>query len=609
MSWVTVIWSMVASACLTLAAVHLLAWWRQRTDWAAALFIVSALGTAIMAFTELRSLHAQTPWEYGVVLRWGHVPFTVLFVALVGFVRLYFRAGRPWLAWTACGLRTLSLVLNFVFSPNLQYRQITGLRHVLFFGELVPVPEGVTNPWVLVAQASSLVFVIFAVDAMFTVWRRGDRPSAVGLVGTIAFFVTASVGLSVLTFWGLMHLPITPSPYFLGILVAMAYEMSAEAHRAAQLADGLHKKEEWLDLAADSADVGLWLWDFKTNLLWMTDKARLLYGFSTDSQVPFETLLSKLHPHDRDWVVQASRKCSLEGADFRHDYRIVLPDGSTRWFRVLAKAFLTSSGAPERMTGVSIDITERKRTELELQQQRNALAHVTRVSTMGELAASVTHELGQPLGAILRNAEAAELFLQAPLPDLEEVRAILADIRKDDQRAGAVIDRMRSMLKRRQLEPSLLDVNLLAGDVIALARPEADARKVRLAIEPSSSCLPVLGDRVQLQQVLLNLLLNAMDATNAATPDQRRVTVRVRVVGTEAEVAVIDNGDGIPADALVRVFEPFFTTKPNGLGMGLAISRSIVQAHGGRLQAANNEAGGASFAFTLPAAERGTPGD
>jgi C4-dicarboxylate-specific signal transduction histidine kinase len=259
------------------------------------------------------------------------------------------------------------------------------------------------------------------------------------------------------------------------------------------------------------------------------------------------------------------------------------------------------------MTGVSLDITERKQTEFELQQRRNELAHVARVSTMGELAASVTHELGQPLGAILRNAEAAELFLQAPSPDLDEVRAILADIRKDDQRAGAVIDRMRSMLKRRQLAPSLLDVHLLAGDVVALARPEADARKLRLTLESASSCPPVRGDRVQLQQVLLNLLLNAMDAVNASAPDGRRVTVRVRAAGTEVEVAVSDTGLGIPMDALAHLFEPFFTTKPNGLGMGLAISRSIIQAHGGRLWADNNEAGGATFAFMLPAAEGGHP--
>jgi two-component system, LuxR family, sensor kinase FixL len=220
----------------------------------------------------------------------------------------------------------------------------------------------------------------------------------------------------------------------------------------------------------------------------------------------------------------------------------------------------------------------------------------------------VTHELGQPLGAILRNAEAAELFLQAPSPDLEEVRAILADIRKDDQRAGAVIDRMRSMLKRRQLAPSLLDVNHLAGEVIALARPEADARKLRLAHDVVSPCPPVRGDRVQLQQVLLNLLLNALDAMQASPPDGGQVSVRVRPTGGAlVEVAVSDTGPGIPADALPHVFEPFFTTKPNGLGMGLAISRSIVQAHGGRLWAGNNEAGGATFFFTLPVAEGGTP--
>ena len=282
-----------------------------------------------------------------------------------------------------------------------------------------------------------------------------------------------------------------------------------------------------------------------------------------------------------------------------------MPDGRTRWFRVLAKAFLTPTGVPERMTGVSLDITERKRTELELQQQRSELAHVARVSTMGELAASVTHELGQPLGAILRNAEAAELFLQSPTPDLEEVRAILADIRTDDQRAGAVIDRMRSMLKRHQLARSLLDVNQLVADVITLARPEADARKALVSLEPEPSCPPVRGDRVQLQQVLLNLLLNAMDAMTASDPDGRRVTVRVQAAGAQVEVAVIDHGHGIPVDKLARVFEPFFTTKSNGLGMGLAISSRIVEAHGGRLRASNNDAGGATFAFTLPAAEGG----
>ena len=183
------------------------------------------------------------------------------------------------------------------------------------------------------------------------------------------------------------------------------------------------------------------------------------------------------------------------------------------------------------------------------------------------------------------------------------MRAILADIRKDDQRAGAVLDRIRSLMKRREVQRSLLDLSLLAGEVIALVRPEADSRKVRLALDPVSSLPPVRGDRVQLQQVLLNLLLNAMDAINGSATDSHRVaTVRVQAAGTQVEVAVSDTGHGIPMDKLAHVFEPFYSSKPNGLGMGLTISRSIIAAHGGRLWAENNEAGGATFTFTLTAA-------
>jgi two-component system sensor kinase FixL len=269
----------------------------------------------------------------------------------------------------------------------------------------------------------------------------------------------------------------------------------------------------------------------------------------------------------------------------------------------LAKAFLGPSGKPERMTGVSLDITERKQAEQENEQKRNELAYVARVSTMNQLASSLAHELNQPLGAIMRNAEAGELFLQDPSPDLDEIRAILADIRRDDQRAGAVIDRMRSQLKRREVEHNLLDLNLLAGEVIALVFPEADARKVRIVLNPVSSLPQVRGDRVQLQQVLLNILINAMDAMNDSAPDDRRITVLIQAVDTQVEVAVSDSGCGMPADKLSHVFEPFFSTKPNGLGMGLAISRSIIEAHRGSIRAKNNEAGGATFTITLPAAE------
>ena len=253
------------------------------------------------------------------------------------------------------------------------------------------------------------------------------------------------------------------------------------------------------------------------------------------------------------------------------------------------------------MLGVCMDITARKQDEGEMLRLRAELAHVGRVSTMAQLASGLAHELNQPLGAILRNAEAAELFLQSSPPDLEEVRAILADICRDDQRAGEVIDRMRALLKRRDLERVKLEVAELVDEVLVLVRPDAASRKVRLSVEVPATLPPVRGDRVHLQQVLLNLILNAMDAMAEVPPERRRLVVRARQADaaqrsrwrwpTPATVS--------PADELSRLFEPFFTTKPDGLGMGLPISApSSERTAGGSGPKTTPPA--ATFSFTLP---------
>ena len=259
------------------------------------------------------------------------------------------------------------------------------------------------------------------------------------------------------------------------------------------------------------------------------------------------------------------------------------------------------------MRGASRDVTARKEAEQEAQALRHEIAHAGRVSMMGQLASGLAHEINQPLATILRNAEAAELFLQHPSPDLDEIRVILADIRADDERAGQVIDRMRGLLKRHTLDTRCLDVCSLVDDVAALLRVDAATREVKLDVGVPGDVPHVRGDRVHIQQVLLNLVLNGMDALNGARPEDRRVGVTARVNapwGTPiVEIGVDDAGPGIPEDRLAQIFDPFFTTKANGMGMGLAISRTIIEAHGGRIWAENKVGGGAAFRFTLPIAE------
>jgi signal transduction histidine kinase len=243
----------------------------------------------------------------------------------------------------------------------------------------------------------------------------------------------------------------------------------------------------------------------------------------------------------------------------------------------------------------------RRSAEAVILNQRTELAHVTRLATMGQLTSALAHELNQPLGAILRNAEAAEMFLQKENPDMGEIRAILADIRKDDQRAGNVIERMRSLLKRRSLELKSLNMEELLNETVKLAQSDARARQVSLILQIPPELPSVRGDRVHLQQVLLNLILNGMDAMADVPKFQRLLTVGAKTAKDgSVEVSVTDRGNGIAPEKIDSLFEPFFTTKPDGMGMGLAISQTIIEAHGGDIWGGNIFPRGAVFIFTLP---------
>jgi PAS domain S-box-containing protein len=365
----------------------------------------------------------------------------------------------------------------------------------------------------------------------------------------------------------------------------------------------LRESEKRLTLAATAGDLGLWLWDLQTNALWATERAKKMFGFAPESELTYEMFYGRVHPEDRP-AVDAGIAGAISGkANYETQYRICLPDGAEKWIASRGEVAFEDGGQPVSVTGVVSDVTERHVNAMELSRNRQELAHVARVSTMGELAASLAHELNQPLGAILANAEAAELFLQQNPPALGDLRAILADIRKDDERAGEVIRRMRALLRKHELERQPIEINSLVEDVLQLVSGDASLRGVSLSADLRSVLPQISGDRVHLQQVLLNLILNGMDAMAGEPRERRRITVRTRFGGEGVvELAVVDSGHGIEADKLPRLFEPFYTTKPHGMGMGLSIAHTIIAAHRGRIWAENNPSGGAVFHIALPAA-------
>src|SRR5438477_9716184 len=790
----------------------------------------------------MASMKSETTAQYCAVLRWAHLPVWMLFVSLVWFVHLYLRAGRRWLVWTVCGLRTLALVLNFLFKPNLNFREITSLRHLSWWGgETVSAPVGVPNPWTLVGMLSVLLLLIFFVDAATTVWRRGDRRRALIVGGSAISFVTLALGMSAMVIWGVIESPFFISFPYLGMIAAMGYELSDNLLRAAQLAKkfqtseaALRESEASINLATSAANLGLWLWNIRNDKLWVTEKWRALFGFTKSEPVNFDRLLEVVHPEDHERMQLVVQHMSEHGGiDHESEYRITRPDGSTRWIAGYGSVELDEDGKPAVERGVSrditlrknpgeelresearframadaapvmiwvsgadklctffnkgwldftgrtleeelgnrwaegvdredldrcvstyeisfnarqpftmeyrlrrsdgeyrwvldtgtprfapdgaflgyigsciditerklaeekfrlvldaapnamimvdsagvisfanataatvfgyplseligrhietliperfrdrhvgyrkgflsqpssramgagrdlfgrrkdgsefpvevglnpiptaqglfvlasvIDITARKQAEMEYELQHMELARVGRVAVMGELTASLAHEVNNPIAAMVANASAGQRLLAAGKIRTKGLTELLADIVADGRRAGEVIQGIRNMVRKGEARRSLTPIGDTIRQLIRIVHADAIARHVKVTAKvglgPDAG--QVWGDPVQLLQVLLNLALNALEAMSDMPPDARRLFIQAGRDGNrDILVSVRDTGPGFPAETAEKLFEAFFSTKSDGTGMGLAISRSIIEAHGGTL--------------------------
>lgn len=503
-----------------------------------------------------------------------------------------------------------------------------------------------------------------------------------------------------------------------------------ERHRRRRAEGNLREGEERIALAVQSANLGLWQWDIVRDRLWTTDLCRVLLGIASDKDLSMNSLFDAVSREDRKKLRKTIDKLRSTDKMSESEFRVLSPNGDTRWIGAIGRASFDHKGEAVRMTGVLTDLTERKRAEEKLReseeryrnvvetqtelicrylpdttltfvndtycryfgksreeligkkfiefmpesarasalgniqsiwsdartetyehevlrpdgnlgwqqwvdspildstgkiveiqgigrditelkdaesearQRREEVMHLTRVAVLGELSGALAHELNQPLAAILSNAQAARRMLGRDSPNLGNLAEILNDIVADDNRAGAVIQRLRALLKRGDRQSAPQDINEIVTDVLQFATPELVARRVTVEIDLAPSLPIILGDRIQLQQVLLNLVLNGCEAMIDLEAPARRLTITTSKNGEDlVETRVSDHGTGIESSTLERIFEPFVTTKQSGLGLGLSICRSIITAHGGRIWAHNNPDGGATFGFAIPGNE------
>jgi signal transduction histidine kinase len=366
------------------------------------------------------------------------------------------------------------------------------------------------------------------------------------------------------------------------------------------------RRDAYLAEAQRLSHTGSFGWRVSTNEIFWSDETFRIFQYDRTTKPTVELILQRVHPEDAVSVKQTIDRASHDGKDFDHEYRLAMPDGSIKYIHAVAHATRDEAGKLE-FVGAIMDVTAAKRAGEELYQAQSELAHVRRVTTLGELTASIGHEVKQPLAGVITHASAGLRWLARQPPDLEEARRALRSIIKDGYRAVEVIDRIRAFVRKAPPRKERLDINEIILEVIALTRSEVRRNGVSLHTRLVNGLPDVQGDRIQLQQVILNLIVNAVEAMSGASEGARELLISTGKDAPNAVlVAVRDSGSGLDPEDLDRLFDAFYTTKPSGTGMGLSICRSIIEAHGGRIWATANVPQGAIFEFTLPVGENCT---
>ena len=379
-------------------------------------------------------------------------------------------------------------------------------------------------------------------------------------------------------------------------LTVVNRELTKEILQRELAEEALQRSEDYLAEAQKISHTGSFGWDVSSGQIFWSEETFRIVGYDQTVQPTVELVLRRTHPEDRALVRQRIDRAVEEKIAFDFEHRLLMPDGSTKYVRVLGHPAMMAGSGDVKFVGAITDVTERER----LRQAQADLAHINRVTTMGELTASLAHEIRQPISAAMTNARTCLRWLGREEPNIAEASEAASRIVKDVTRAADIIGRISSAFKKDVPQREQVDLNELVREMIVLLRSEANRYSISIRTELADGLPKVMADRVQLQQVFMNLMLNGIDATKKMTGGAE-LTIKSEAGNGQLLISVSDTGAGLPPAQADQIFQAFFTTKDNGTGMGLPISRSIIESHGGRLWAAAAPGRGATFQFTLPA--------
>jgi two-component system sensor kinase FixL len=575
--------------------------WRREVSRDFYLFsAVMAIAAGSGALTELALAKTHALADVQILLKLGNVTIGVTIVAMTWFLHRYLQTGRRFLLWAITGLWACGLVVNF-FSPwSLTFADVTSLREMTtFWGETYHLILGSGNLFKILPDLASLLVAVFAIDASVQAWRSGRRRQAGLTGGAISFFIIAAGIHTPLVDAGLVKTPYLISVAFVGIVAALNYELVLNAAQASQRARVIAAgHQRWNSL----------LKNVQLAVVDLDREGRIRFAnpfFLTRTGYPKNDIkdlhISELIPSEQRREFLERLQQGLAGSPRPASrWPILSATGPILTFDWNTVGLRTVDGQPDGVLSIGAEVTDQVRTEKELDQTRNALDRVNRANVLGEFVSAIAHELNQPLTAVLANAQVARRYLTAAPPRVTDTQEMLDLIIRDDKRAAEVIRKLHGLVARGKVERESLDLNDVIRETVELCDRDIRDRGVRVTLDLDPDLVPVQAGRIEFQQIVLNLLLNALQALEEVAGGKRRIVLGTRAHADGTRFSIEDSGPGLPATAVEWLFTPFGEGREGGVGLGLAICRRIIEAHGGTIRAEQVARGGARFTVEFP---------